>query len=154
MQILDRNESLHFKLMQLQLIELIRKCMATKDGDIGPALSFATTHLAPRAPTRESFLTAFEETMALLIFEPATLTPKLAELLDYRKRKEVAHQVNEAILQSQGERANSKLLELVRTRVWAENRARAAKKDIPEELEVGLDTRHFAVETGATIART
>jgi glucose-induced degradation protein 8 len=125
--------------MRLQLIELIRKCMETKEGDIAPALAFATTHLAPRAPTREKFLTDLEETMALLIFEPTNLSPKLKELLDPKKRKEVANQVNEAILQSQGERTRSRLQELVRTRAWAEQRARAAKKDIPASLDIGLD---------------
>ena len=125
--------------MRLQLIELIRKSMANKNGDIAPALEFATTHLAPRAPTREMFLQDLEETMTLLIIDPTSLTPRLAELLHPKKRKEVADHVNEAILQSQGERTRSRLLELVRTRAWAEQRARAAKKDIPARLDIGLD---------------
>jgi hypothetical protein len=134
--------------MRLQLIELIRKCMETKEGDIAPALAFATTHLAPRAPTREKFLTDLEETMALLIFEPTSLSPKLKELLDRKKRKEVANQVNEAILQSQGERKRSRLQELVRTRAWAEQRARAAKKDIPGSLDIGLDAEQPDTQSG------
>jgi len=138
-QILDRDSALHFALLRLQLIELIRNCTVTPDGDITPALSFATTHLAPRAPTSPEFLQDLEQTMALLIFPPDNLAPPLAALLDTKLRKDVAKRVNEAILQSNGERTRSKLLELVRTRAWAEQKARDAKKDIPDRIDIGLD---------------
>ncbi|MCJ1296249.1 hypothetical protein MMC34_007815 [Xylographa carneopallida] len=138
-QILDRDSALHFALLRLQLVELIRYCTATPDGDITPALSFATTHLAPRAPTSPEFLQDLEQTMALLIFPPDNLAPPLAALLDTKLRKDVAKRVNEAILQSNGERTRSKLLELVRTRAWAEQKAREARKDIPDRIDIGLD---------------
>ncbi|MCJ1404863.1 hypothetical protein MMC11_008089 [Xylographa trunciseda] len=138
-QILDRDSALHFALLRLQLIELIRSCTVTPDGDITPALTFATTHLAPRAPTSPEFLQDLEQTMALLIFPPDNLAPPLAALLDTKLRKDVAKRVNEAILQSNGERTRSKLLELVRTRAWAEQKARDAKKDIPDRIDIGLD---------------
>jgi len=77
--------------------------------------------------------------MALLIFPPDNLAPPLAALLDTNLRKDVAKRVNEAILLSQGERTKSKLLELVRTRAWAEQKARDAKKDIPDQIDLGLD---------------
>lgn len=139
LKILDRDSSLHFALLRLQLVELIRTCTSTPNGDITPALTFATTHLAPRAPTSPEFLEDLERTMALLIFPPDNLAPPLAALLDTNLRKEVAQRVNEAILLSQGERTRSKLLELVKTRAWAESRAREAKKDIPDRIELGLD---------------
>ncbi|MCJ1417765.1 hypothetical protein MMC32_004110 [Xylographa parallela] len=138
-QILDRDSALHFALLRLQLIELIRNCTVTPDSDITPALTFATTHLAPRAPTSPEFLQDLEQTMALLIFPPDNLAPPLAALLDTKLRKDVAKRVNEAILQSNGERTRSKLLELVRTRAWAEQKARDAKKDIPDRIDIGLD---------------
>ncbi|MCJ1318919.1 hypothetical protein MMC15_004251 [Xylographa vitiligo] len=138
-QILDRDSALHFALLRLQLIELIRNCTVTPDGDITPALTFATTHLAPRAPTSPEFLQDLEQTMALLIFPPDNLAPPLAALLDTKLRKDVAKRVNEAILRSHGERTRSKLLELVRTRAWAEQKARDAKKDIPDRIDIGLD---------------
>ncbi|MCJ1394255.1 hypothetical protein MMC18_007133 [Xylographa bjoerkii] len=138
-QILDRDSALHFALLRLQLIELIRNCTITPDSDITPALTFATTHLAPRAPTSPEFLQDLEQTMALLIFPPDNLAPPLAALLDTKLRKDVAKRVNEAILQSNGERTRSKLLELVRTRAWAEQKARDAKKDIPDRIDIGLD---------------
>jgi len=130
---------LHFALLRLQLVELIRTCTATPDNDITPALTFATTHLAPRAPTRPEFLEDLERTMALLIFPPDNLDPPLAALLDPSLRKDVAQRVNEAILLSQGERTRSKLLELVRTRFYAEKKARDSKKDVPERIDLGLD---------------
>ena len=77
--------------------------------------------------------------MALLIFPPENLAPPLAALLDTKLRKDVAKRVNEAILLSQGERTRSKLLELVRTRAWAEQKARDAKKELPERIDLGLD---------------
>lgn len=114
----------------------------TPDTDITPALTFATAHLAPRAPTNPAFLQDLEQTMALLIFPPDNLAPPLAALLDTKLRKDVAKRVNEAILLSNGERTRSKLLELVRTRRWAEQKARDAKKDIPDRIDIGLDPEH------------
>ena len=139
-QILDQDTPLHFSLLRLQLVELIRTCTSITNGDISPALDFATTHLAPRAPTNPEFLQDFERTMALLIFPPTDLASPLAALLEPSLRKDVAKRVNEAILSSQGERTKSKLLELVKTRAWAEKKAREAKKDLPERIDLGLDS--------------
>lgn len=140
-QILDCDSSLHFALLRLQLVELIRECTSTPTGDITPALTFATTHLAPRAPSSPEFLQDLEQTMTLLIFPPDNLTPQLAAILEPKLRYEVAKRVNEAILCSLGERNRSKLLDIVKTRLWAEKKARDAKKEIPERLEIGLDPR-------------
>lgn len=146
-QILDENPSLHFSLLRLQLIELIRKCTSTPNGDISPALEFATSHLAARAPTNPQFLEDLERTMALLIFPSENLAPSLATLLDPDRRKDIAAQVNEAILESYGARKEARLRNLVKLRAWAEQKARDAKRDIPEHLDLGLrsekdDTGH------------
>lgn len=77
--------------------------------------------------------------MALLIFPPDNLAPPLAALLDPSLRKDVATRVNEALLQSQGDRTRAKLYDLVRTRAWSEQKAREAKKDLPERIDLGLD---------------
>ncbi|BDD55769.1 hypothetical protein MAP00_001256 [Monascus purpureus] len=137
-QILDENPSLHFSLLRLQLIELIRASASSPDRDIGPALEFATSELAPRAPTNPKFLDDLEKTLALLIFPSDNLDPSLAPLLSSDLRKEIATRVNEAILQSQGSRKEARLRNLVRLRAWAERKAREAKKDIPEKLDLGL----------------
>ena len=77
--------------------------------------------------------------MTLLIFPPDNLAPQLAAILDPKLRKDVATKVNEAILRGQGERTRSKLLEMVKTRAWAEKKAREMKRDIPDRIDIGLD---------------
>lgn len=137
-QILDEDPALHFALLRLQLVELIRNCTSTPDGDISPALEFATSQLAPRAPTNPQFLEDLERTLALLIFPSDNLSPSLATLLDPSLRKDIAQRVNEAILQSQGARKEARLRNLVKLRAFAEHKARDAKKDIPDKLDIGL----------------
>lgn len=77
--------------------------------------------------------------MALLIFPSDNLEPKLARLLHPDLRKSVADRVNKAILSSQGQRRDAAIRTLVRLRAWAEEKARESKKDIPAQLNLGLD---------------
>ncbi|KAH8696109.1 CTLH/CRA C-terminal to lish motif domain-containing protein [Talaromyces proteolyticus] len=137
-QILDEDPSLHFSLLRLQLVELIRKCTSTPNGDITPALDFATSRLAPRAPTNPQFLEDLERTLALLIFPAENLTVPLANLLHPDLRKDIATRVNEAILESQGARKEARLRNLVKLRAWAEQKARDTKQAIPDHLDIGL----------------
>lgn len=154
-QILDEKPALHFALLRLQLVELIRSCTSASDADFTPALEFATTQLAPRAPTNPQFLEDLERTLALLIFPPDNLAPSLAPLLHPDLRKEIATSVNEAILQSQGARKEARLRNLVKLRAWAELKARESKKNIPDKLDLGLmgdgngsnDPAHNTVES-------
>ena len=127
-----------FALLRLQLVELIRQSASSADKDIGPALEFATAELAPRAPTNPQFLDDLEKTLALLIFPSENLDPSLSSLLSPDLRKEIANRVNEAILQNQGTHKGARLRNLVRLRAWAERKAREARKDIPEKLDIGL----------------
>ncbi|KAG4027688.1 hypothetical protein MFRU_028g01100 [Monilinia fructicola] len=138
-QVLENNPALHFSLLRLQLVELIRNCNSTPNYDITPALNFATTQLAPRAPANPEFLEDLERTMALLVFPPDKLEPQLAALLHPDLRRSVADKVNKAILQSQNQRRDAAIRDLVRLRAWAETTARDAKKDIPDLIELGLD---------------
>jgi hypothetical protein len=127
-------------LLRLQLIELIRACTSSPTADITPALSFAQSQLAPRAATNAVFLKDLELAMSLLIFLPATdtLQKELSELLEPSLRRNVASRVNEAILTSMGARGEARMRRLVRLRQWAESKARAAGKDIPPILPLGL----------------
>ncbi|KAH9827959.1 LisH motif-containing protein [Teratosphaeria destructans] len=144
--ILDDNHLLHFHLLQLQLIEIIRNILssAPASGNIAadsfrPALQFATEQLAPRVPTGEVYKKALERTMALMIYPPEKMTPELKQLLDLRLRETVAIDVNKAILESRGERSEAKIRQLIRARAWAETEARAAKVDLPAYVPIGLD---------------
>lgn len=51
----------------------------------------------------------------------------------------MANRVNEAVLTSQGSRREAKMRNLLRVRAWAEQKAREAKKELPEKLQVGLN---------------
>ncbi|PNS18817.1 Glucose-induced degradation protein 8 [Sphaceloma murrayae] len=139
-QILDTNPELHFSLLRLQLIELIRATVtapgAPSAAAFTPALEFATAQLAPRAPTSPAFLQDLERTMALLIFPEEKLTPQLKALLDPSLRQAVAISVNEAILSSQGERREARIRNLVRLRAWAEQKAREANLGVPRDIDL------------------
>lgn len=118
---------------------MIRNCISTPNGDITPALDFATSQLAPRAPTNPQFLEDLEKTLALLIFPPENLAPSLASLLDPELRSTVAARVSETILKSQGARGEAKLYSLLRARAWAEREARKGNNELPDKLDFGLD---------------
>ncbi|KAH7322950.1 CTLH/CRA C-terminal to lish motif domain-containing protein [Stachybotrys elegans] len=138
-EILDEDKALHFSLLRLQLVELIRSCNAS-GGDISPALNFATVQLGPRAPTNPKFLEDLEKTMALLLFPPDALDPQLAELLDPSLRREAADSVNRAILDRQSQRRETAIRQIVKMRAWAETAARDKGKDLPTKLAIGLYT--------------
>ncbi|KAK0989932.1 hypothetical protein LTS01_008722 [Friedmanniomyces endolithicus] len=143
-EILDNNHLLHFHLLQLQLIEIIRTVLAKHGSspaatDFLPAIKFATEQLSPRAPTDPKYQQALERTMALMIFPPEKMTPEFKELLDEELRRKVAVEVNRAILESRGERSEAKIRQLIKARAWAEQEARAAKVDLPAYVPLGLD---------------
>ncbi|KAJ2898227.1 uncharacterized protein MKZ38_004053 [Zalerion maritima] len=133
--VLEDDPTLHFALLRLQLVELIRRC---DGGDIAPALEFATQHLAPRAPTKPEYLADLEKTMALLIFPHDKLEPPIAYLLEPTLRRDVAAMVNQAVNERQSRRRDGAVRDLVRMRNWVERTARGAKKDIPDKLELNL----------------
>ncbi|KAL2022606.1 hypothetical protein VTK56DRAFT_4950 [Thermocarpiscus australiensis] len=135
-ELLDMNPELHFSLLRLQLVELIRQC---NGGDITPALDFASNKLAPRAATNRDFLDDLEQTMALLIFPHDNLRPELAALLSSDLRRMTATKVNEAVLLRQNQRREAAIRQLVRMRLWAETSARSKKKDLPDSIELGLN---------------
>ncbi|KAK5118183.1 hypothetical protein LTR85_008163 [Meristemomyces frigidus] len=142
--ILDTDGLLHFHLLQLQLIEIIRNILAKPGGnpaaqDFLPAIEFATTQLSPCAPTDPAYQQSLERTMALMIFPPEKMGPEFKELLDVRLREKVAGDVNRAILESRGERSEAKIRQLIRARAWAEGEARSAKVDLPSYVPIGLD---------------
>ena len=97
-QLLDDHPALHFALLRLELIELIRSA-STAGGSIFPALTFATHQLAPRGAANPSFLADLEKTMALLAFPLDALSDPLRQLIDPELRRSVAKRVNDALLE-------------------------------------------------------
>ncbi|KAF4125380.1 Pfam:RanBPM CRA [Geosmithia morbida] len=135
--ILEEDEGLHFLLLRLQLIELIRSCSAP-DGDVSQAIQFATEHLGPRAPANPQFLEDLELTMALLMIPHDSLEPQLAALLDPALRQDAAEKVNSAIMANRSLQTASGLRTLLRMRCYTENRAREYGIPIPPKLDIGL----------------
>ncbi|KAF2423567.1 hypothetical protein EJ08DRAFT_652692 [Tothia fuscella] len=139
-EILDLDSTLHFALLRLQLIELIRDCSSDASPEnVSQAITFATQQLSPRASTSKAFLEDLQQTMALLVYPGDTLTPQMSELLKPSLRGEVADRVNQAILRRQGQSVEAKIKEWVRARAWAEKEARASHKDVPANLKLVLD---------------
>ena len=131
-ELLDINPALHFALLRLHLIELIRKGYNSDGiGDIQPALDFAASHLAQRAPSNPQFLADLEKTMALLCFPPDNLVPQLRELMDIKLRRKIAEQVNEALLKQQGLSGESKIKNLVKLWGWGEELLKAENVKYP-----------------------
>ena len=73
----------------------------------------------------------------------------LADLVDPSLRQKVAKDVNEAILQSQGQQREARIRKLVRARAWAEKTARDKKIDLPAKMDLGLDRDEGVVRSGA-----
>jgi len=157
-ELLDTDRKLHFSLLRLQLVELIRQSFTSSDSTlVGKAIEFAQNNLAPYTLLEPQFKTDLERAMALLIVpkeswthvaasgssNPAVIQTHndfgaLAELVDPSLRRKVAKDVNEAILQSQDQRREANIRYLVRARAWAEQLARDKKIELPA-LSLGLD---------------
>ncbi|KAK5165587.1 uncharacterized protein LTR77_009116 [Saxophila tyrrhenica] len=149
-EILDLNPQLHFQLLQLQLIEIIRTVLDKQSAqktvaarDFLPAITFATEQLSPRAPTDPRYLTALEETMALMVYTPEKMPAEFKKLLDVKLREKVASDINKAILESRGERTEAKIRSLVRARAWAETQAMEAKITVlPSPIRLDAANNH------------
>lgn len=154
-QILDSNPYLHFRLLQLQLIEIMRPHIESPgaEGQVAlkfePALRFANVQLAPRAPTDPRYQSALEETMALMVYSPNKMPAAQKDLMDKQLREKVAADINRAILGARGERTEAKIRSLVRARAWAEAQARDAKAEIPTRIPLGLDSNERALDDDA-----
>ena len=167
LKLLDRDRKLHFSLLRLQLVELIRASFTTSDNSaVAKAIAFAKENLAPYA-TENPFKNDLERAMALLIVPreawssqppqpstssalPTSVNPHapqnqfgaLYELVDPSLRRKVAKYVNEAILQSQGLDREAQMRELARSRAWTEHQARETKADVPPTMHLGLRGGH------------
>ena len=87
--------------------------------------------------------------MTLLVFPHDSLEPQLAALLQPGLRREVADQVNKAILQRQQQRRDAAIRHLVQMRAWSEETTRkTTKKDLPSAIDLGLDSDENGRENG------
>lgn len=151
---LDKDKRLHFSLLRLQLIELIKKVFNASETDkprvVGEAIEFAQQNLAPYTPENNQFKVDLERAMALLIVpkeawqiqqsrsDQQNAFGALAELVDPNLRVEVAQDVNAAILRSQEKSDETRIQRLLSTRAWSEELAREKGIQLPDSLDIGL----------------
>lgn len=156
--LLESNRMLQFSLLKAQLIEMIRDANIRRLADepeenssgtvfpqvfvemIEPVADFARAHLLPLAQVEPKCKEDLEITMALLCFPPDTTVKKLRELMDFKRRHELANEVNNAMLGVNGISGESKIHSLVRLWGWAENElSKKEKVKIPLLNPVELD---------------
>ncbi|CAK7275106.1 hypothetical protein SEPCBS119000_006510 [Sporothrix epigloea] len=138
-EILDQDPTLYFALLRLQLVELIRQTNGVSS-DFSNVVKFARDQLAPRAPMRKEFLKDLEETMVMLFFAPDRQPDAQKRLLSPELREDVASEVNKAMLYHHSRRRIAAIRNVVKLRAWAENVARDTKKDLPDVIDLGLNS--------------
>lgn len=75
-----------------------------------------------------------------MLFSESQFTDEHRYLISQDFRAALADRVNRELLASRGEkRQRSRLEEMVKTRVWAEKKAREKGMALPERLDVGLE---------------
>eukprot|EP00879_Flechtneria_rotunda_P005177 GHRR01005459.1.p1 GENE.GHRR01005459.1~~GHRR01005459.1.p1 ORF type:complete len:230 (+),score=84.88 GHRR01005459.1:272-961(+) len=112
-EILEEQQSLFFHLQQQRLIELIRQSKTEE------ALAFAQEYLAPHGEENDAFLEELERTVSLLAFEDAKGSP-VGDLMEVAQRQKTASELNAAILSSQGQEREPRLLLLLKMMLWAQ----------------------------------
>ncbi|GAB5357025.1 hypothetical protein AAMO2058_000338400 [Amorphochlora amoebiformis] len=126
-EILDSRPQLYFMLQQQRLIELIRQ----GPDKLAECLGFARRELAPRAATNEKFLEEMEKVMALLAF-PEPAKSAVGYLLSFEQRQKVVDALNTAILTSQCQSKDPRLLFLLKKMVFLQGQLKDQMKvDFP-----------------------
>jgi glucose-induced degradation protein 8 len=119
--------------------------MAKKE-DIMAAINFAAQQLAPRASKDPSFVEDLNYGMCLVVFNQDKLQPDIQKLLDKNLRLQIADQVNEAILLSANEFSENQVRSLLKSRLWAEQKCREMRKNIPQKIPLGLSPDEMVEE--------
>jgi glucose-induced degradation protein 8 len=138
-QLLESNPKLHFAMLRLHLIELIRTRVEKDAKEMMPAVHFSSRNLAPLASQHPEFIEDLNIAMALMIYPPDKRPAKVAALLEPSLRQSIAEEVNKTIRGSTGGRDVELIRMLLRARAWGEQQVRAAGKDLPADLGIGLD---------------
>ncbi|KAK8384517.1 hypothetical protein O3P69_014234 [Scylla paramamosain] len=125
-EILDDNSQLYFHLQQQVLIELIR------EGRVEEAVVYAQDHLAERGQRDPSILNELERTLALLAFDQPDTSPFGDLLHPSHRQKQVASELNAAILRAQNQEETTPLLaELLKLLLWAQDELNKKKVQYP-----------------------
>ncbi|ODQ64559.1 hypothetical protein NADFUDRAFT_47217 [Nadsonia fulvescens var. elongata DSM 6958] len=155
-ELLDSDPNLHFNLLRLQLIELIReqfrKCQtnplsenaeAISEGspgqqqfDVEPILKFASVHLSKRASLNKEYLHELEKVMALVCFKSSDdklldALLELKDLLNLNLRKKIASEVNGVLLAYNGLNGEAKINRMIKLWGWSENLLKSENIVVP-----------------------
>lgn len=103
-ELLEQDEYLYFKLLLMNLIEMIRKEEANEERFVMDIITFAQEKLANKAIKSVRFMEELELTMTLLLYahNKELLPPRLGELFEVKLRREIAQLVNRAVLGATG----------------------------------------------------
>ncbi len=132
-EILDSRQQLYFHLQQQQLIELVRERKVEK------ALEFSQNIMAELGLENGDFLEELERTMALLAYENPETSP-FGDLLNFSQRHKVASELNAAILEADHQQTNSRLENLLKMLLWAQNELDDNKVKYPKMTDIANGT--------------
>jgi len=132
-ELLENNKILHFYLLQLQLIELIRQQR------VDEALRFAQEQLAEKGEENSKLLKELERTLGLLAFENPEQSP-FGDLMSNTHRFRVASEVNSAILEADHCAGSPKLESLVQLVLWAQDQLDRRQVSYPKMTDVAEAT--------------
>jgi hypothetical protein len=130
-ELLDENHKLHFRLLQQELIEIIRA------GDVEKSLAFAQSHMSEIGEEHPDLLPEIENAMALLAFDSPERTP-FGDLMQPAHREKVASEVNAAVLEFENQCDSSpKISLLLKTVLWLQSELDAKKHAYPKLVRFG-----------------
>lgn len=155
---MDSNKGLHFALLRLQLIELIKNMFngseAEKPQLFGAAVTFAQQNLAPYTPQSDKYKSDLERAMALLIVPKEAWQSKsyssvpqndqlsafgpLSDLVHPSLKIDIVRDVNAAILRSQGRADYSSIHKMLQIRAWAQDQAREKRLELGKSMNISL----------------
>jgi hypothetical protein len=98
-ELLEQDDHLYFKLLLMNLIEMIRKHESNEEQFVLDIIKFAQDKLTNKAIKNPKFIEELELTMTLLLYSQnkELLPPKLTELFDVKLRRDIATLVNKAL---------------------------------------------------------
>lgn len=148
--LLEKNQFLHFKLLLLHLIEMIKSHKNNQDKDqfIINIIDFAKKKLTNKALKNPKFMEELELTMTLLLYSNNeeinnNLPDKLKELLKFKLRIDISNLINKSILLENipnllnfedFEIIDSKLKKMIKVWLWGEENLVNEKEFIKLEI--------------------
>lgn len=127
--LLDLLEELHFELLRMNVVEMIRTHTAGNDSQeqefLGEVLGYVQEHMLEMVQHLDHLFSKLELTMALLCFGEAGSRPEpLERLFDVLVRDTLACDVNQAVLALCGDGVVGRLEGVVKLHEWSEVKVR------------------------------